>query len=73
MFSHDDIQLVMYMRMNSEGSSTVVVSLLTTSIECRLMSILTRTVKYLDTQIKIKKENKSCTVRKLTAQQNKTE
>jgi hypothetical protein len=55
MFSQDDIQLVMYMRMNSEGSSTAVVSRLTTSIECRLISILTSTVKYLDTQIKIKK------------------
>lgn len=45
--SHDDIQLVMYMCMNSEGSSTAVVSRLTTSIECKLMSMLTSTVKYL--------------------------
>jgi len=47
MFSQDDIQFVMYMCTNSVGSSTAVVSLFTTSIECRLMSILTRTVKYL--------------------------
>lgn len=45
MFSQDDIQLVMYIRMNSEGSSTAVVSLLTTSIEWRLMSMLTSTIK----------------------------
>lgn len=47
MLWQDDIQFVMYMCMNSVGSSTVVVSLLTTSIEWRLMSILTSTVKYL--------------------------
>ena len=48
MFLQDDIQLVMYIRTNSFGSSTAVVSLFTTSMECRLMSMLTRTVKYLD-------------------------
>lgn len=46
MFSQDDIQFVMYKCTNSVGSSTAVVSLFTTSIECRLISILTRTVKY---------------------------
>jgi len=32
----------MYIRMKSLGSSTAVVSLFTTSIECRLMSIFPR-------------------------------
>lgn len=47
MFSQDDIQFLMYMCMNSVGSSTAVVRRFTTSIEWRLMSMLTRTVKYL--------------------------
>lgn len=53
MFSQDDIQLVMYIRTNSFGSSTAVVSLFTTSMECRLMSMLTRTVKYLDRHLHV--------------------
>lgn len=57
MFWQDDIQLVMYMCTNSVGSSTAVVSLLTTSIECRLMSILTRTLKYLNWQKRKESKN----------------
>lgn len=45
MFSQEDMQFVMYICTNSVGRSTAVVSLFTTSIECRLISILTRTVK----------------------------
>lgn len=54
MFSQDDIQLVMYMCTNSVGRLTAVVSLFTTSIECRLISIFTRTVKYLHNQLRNK-------------------
>ena len=46
MFSHDEMQLEMYRCTNSIGSSTAVVSRLTTSMECKLMSMLTRTEKY---------------------------
>ena len=43
MFSHEEMQFEMYRCTNSVGRSTAVVSLLTTSIECRLMSMLTST------------------------------
>lgn len=56
MFSQDDIQFVMYMCTNSVGSSTAVVSLFTTSIECKLMSIFTSTVKYLYRGYKIRSQ-----------------
>ena len=46
MFSHDDMQFEMYRCTNSMGSSTAVVRRLTTSMECRLMSMLTSTEKY---------------------------
>ena len=46
MFSHDEMQLEMYRCTNSIGSSTAVVSRLTTSMECKLMSMLTSTEKY---------------------------
>lgn len=46
MFSQDEMQLEMYRCTNSIGSSTAVVSRLTTSMECRLMSMLTSTEKY---------------------------
>jgi len=45
MFSHEEMQLEMYRCTNSIGSSTAVVSRLTTSMECRLMSMLTSTEK----------------------------
>merc|ERR1712070_302935 len=45
MVSHDEMQLEMYRCTNSVGRSTAVVRRFTTSIECRLMSMLTRTEK----------------------------
>lgn len=44
--SHVDMQLEIYRCINSVGKSTVVVNLLTTSIECRDISIFTSTLKY---------------------------
>lgn len=44
--SQVDMQLDMYRCTNSVGKSTVVVSLFTTSIECRDISMLTSTLKY---------------------------
>ena len=46
MFSQEEMQLEMYRCTNSIGNSTAVVKRFTTSMECKLMSMLTSTEKY---------------------------
>jgi hypothetical protein len=46
MLSQDEIQLEMYKYMNSDGSSALVVSLFTTSMECRERSMFTSATRY---------------------------